>query len=248
MKLCVSARPTLTIGLFEHISSIKFLLNGFFRDRFLETDFCRNKTMTGQNPMRKLVFTRTVALLLLAFGCSAITPLSAQAQSASRMDIGVDYNYVWSNAPPGGCGCFSLNGGNVWAAFNFKRSLGIVAELASQHASDVSGTSADLTLTSYLAGPRYRWTGARHFTPFAQVLVGGAHASGALAPGSSGLAGSANAFAMIAGSGLDIGLTRHIALRAFEVDYYLTRFDNGVNGHQNNLRIAAGVVIRFGGN
>jgi len=198
--------------------------------------------------MRKLVFTRTVALLLLAFGCSAITPLSAQAQSASRMDIGVDYNYVWSNAPPGGCGCFSLNGGNVWAAFNFKRSLGIVAELASQHASDVSGTSADLTLTSYLAGPRYRWTGARHFTPFAQVLVGGAHASGALAPGSSGLAGSANAFAMIAGSGLDIGLTRHIALRAFEVDYYLTRFDNGVNGHQNNLRIAAGVVIRFGGN
>jgi peptidoglycan-associated lipoprotein len=248
MKLCVSAHPTLTIGLFEHISSIKFLLNGFFRDRFLETDFCRNKTMTGQNPMRKLVFTRTVALLLLAFGCSAITPLSAQAQSASRMDIGVDYNYVWSNAPPGGCGCFSLNGGNVWAAFNFKRSLGIVAELASQHASDVSGTSADLTLTSYLAGPRYRWTGARHFTPFAQVLVGGAHASGALAPGSSGLAGSANAFAMIAGSGLDIGLTRHIALRAFEVDYYLTRFDNGVNDHQNNLRIAAGVVIRFGGN
>jgi peptidoglycan-associated lipoprotein len=248
MKLCVSAHPTLTIGLFEHISSIKFLLNGFFRDRFLETDFCQNKTMTGQNPMRKLVFTRTVALLLLAFGCSAITPLSAQAQSASRMDIGVDYNYVWSNAPPGGCGCFSLNGGNVWAAFNFKRSLGIVAELASQHASDVSGTSADLTVTSYLAGPRYRWTGARHFTPFAQVLVGGAHASGALAPGSSGLAGSANAFAMIAGSGLDIGLTRHIALRAFEVDYYLTRFDNGVNDHQNNLRIAAGVVIRFGGN
>ena len=138
--------------------------------------------------MRKLVFIRTVfsetvALLLLAFGFSAITPASAHAQSASRMDVGVDYNYVRSNAPPGGCGCFSLNGGNVWAAFNFKRSLGIVAELASQHASDVSGTGADLTLTSYLAGPRYRWTGARHFTPFAQLLVGGAHAGGGLAPG-----------------------------------------------------------------
>jgi len=47
--------------------------------------------------------------------------------------------------------------------------------------------------------------------------------------------------------GLDIGLTRHIALRVFEADYYLTRFDNGVNDHQNNLRIAAGVIIRFGG-
>jgi outer membrane immunogenic protein len=192
-------------------------------------------------------FIKTVALLLLAFGCSVITPPSANAQSASRMDVGLDYNYVWSNAPPGGCGCFSLNGGNVWAAFNFKRSLGIVAELASQHASDVAGTDADLTLTTYLAGLRYRWTRARHFTPFAQVLVGGVHASGGLAPGSSGLAGSANAFAMIAGSGLDIGLTRHIAVRAFEADYYLTRFENGVNDHQNNLRLAAGIVIRFGG-
>jgi outer membrane immunogenic protein len=212
-----------------------------------------NKTRTGQNPMRKLVFIRTVfsetvALLLLAFGFSAITPASAHAQSASRMDVGVDYNYVRSNAPPGGCGCFSLNGGNVWAAFNFKRSLGMVAELASQHASDVSGTGADLTLTSYLAGPRYRWTGARHFTPFAQLLVGGAHAGGGLAPGSSGLAGSANAFAMIAGSGLDVGITRHVAVRAFEADYYFTRFDNGVNDHQNNLRIVAGIVLRLGGN
>jgi hypothetical protein len=30
-------------------------------------------------------------------------------------------------------------------------------------------------------------------------------------------------------------------------DYYLTRFDNGTNDHQNNLRIAVGVVVRFGG-
>ena len=52
---------------------------------------------------------------------------------------------------------------------------------------------------------------------------------------------------MTAGGGLDISLTRRIALRALEADYYLTRFDNGVNDHQNNLRIAAGVIVRFGG-
>jgi len=223
-----------------------------FRAATLTTDFfepisSKQDTRTGQNPMRKLALIKTVALLLLVFGFSAVTLPSAHAQSASRMDVGVDYNHVWSNAPPGGCGCFSLNGGDVWAAFNFKRSLGIVGKLASQHASDLSGSSADLTLTSYLAGPRYRWTGARHFTPFAQVLVGGAHASGGLAPGSSGLAGSANAFAMIAGGGLDVGITRHIAVRAFEADYYLTHFDNGVNDRQNNFRLAAGIVIRFGG-
>jgi peptidoglycan-associated lipoprotein len=140
-----------------------------------------------------------------------------------------------------------MNGGSGWIAVNFSHSLGIVGEVASQHASNISGSSADLTLTSFLAGPRYTWGHAFHFAPFAQVLLGGAHASGSLAPGSSGLPGSANSFGMIAGGGLDIGLTRHIALRAFEADYYLTRFDNGVNDHQNNLRIAAGVIIRLGG-
>jgi outer membrane immunogenic protein len=194
--------------------------------------------------MRKLTLAKTVASLLLTLGFTTM----ASAQAAQRgflADVGLNYNYVRINLPAGGCGCSALNGGSGWVAFNFSRSLGIAGEVASQEASNISSTGADLTLTSFMAGPRYRWAGARHFAPFAQVLLGGAHASGTLAPGSSGLPGSANAFAMIAGGGVDINLTRHIALRAFEADYYLTRFDNGVNDHQNNLRIAAGVIIRF---
>ena len=140
-----------------------------------------------------------------------------------------------------------MNGGSGWIGFNFTHSVGIVGEIASQHASNISGTGVGLTLTSFLAGPRYTWNRAGRFAPFAQTLIGGVHAGGELAPGSSGLTGSANAFAMTAGGGLDIGLTRHIALRALEADYYLTRFDNGVNDHQNNLRIAAGVILRLGG-
>jgi outer membrane immunogenic protein len=167
------------------------------------------------------------------------------AQRGSLVDVGFNYNYVQTNLPAGGCRCFALNGGSAWVAFNFSRSFGIVGEVASQEASNISHSGADLTLTSFLAGPRYRWTGARRFAPFAQVLLGGAHASGTLAPGNSGLPGTANAFAMIAGGGVDISLTRHIALPAFEADYYLTRFDNGTNDHQNNLRIATGVIIRF---
>ena len=176
-----------------------------------------------------------------------MAPRPAVAQSGSRVEAGIDYNYVRTNAPTGGCGCFAMNGGSGWVAINFSHSLGVVGEIASQHASNISNSGADLTLTSYLAGPRYTWGHVRHVAPFAQLLLGGAHASGSLAPGSSGLPGSANSFAMTAGGGLDIGLTRHIALRVFEADYYLTRFENGVNDHQNNLRIAAGVIFRFGG-
>jgi hypothetical protein len=43
----------------------------------------------------------------------------------------------------------------------------------------------------------------------------------------------------------DIGLTRRLAIRAVDLDYYLTRFDNGVNQRQNNLKVSAGVIFRF---
>lgn len=199
--------------------------------------------------MRKIMHTlqtKTVTMLLMAAGFIAMAPRPAGAQGGSLVDVGVAYNYVWTNAPAGGCGCFALNGGSGWVAFNFSHSLGIVGEVAGQQASNISGSGADLTLTSFLAGPRYRWTYSRRFAPFVQALAGVAHASGGLAPGSSGSPGSANAFALTTGGGLDLGLTRRIGVRVFEADYYLTRFDNGVNNQQNNLRLAAGLIFRFG--
>jgi hypothetical protein len=34
-------------------------------------------------------------------------------------------------------------------------------------------------------------------------------------------------------------------MRLVEADYLVTTFDNGANNHQNNLRIGAGLVMRF---
>jgi outer membrane immunogenic protein len=188
--------------------------------------------------MRKLAQILTVMAVTLGFFVLTSAPAAAQS-----LDIGANYNYVHTNAPPGGCGCFALNGGSAWLGVNLTRSFGIVGEVASQHGSDSSG---DLMLTSYLAGPRYTVRGFDRFKPFGQVLFGGAHASGSLAPGTTNISGSPNAFAMTAGGGLDIGLTEHIMLRAIQADYYLTHFDNGVNTRQNNFRIGVGLVIRFG--
>jgi peptidoglycan-associated lipoprotein len=50
---------------------------------------------------------------------------------------------------------------------------------------------------------------------------------------------------MTLGGGLDIRLTRHLSLRPGELDYFYTRFPNGGNDHQNNLRVAAGMSYRF---
>jgi outer membrane immunogenic protein len=182
-----------------------------------------------------------VALALLAACCSL--PLTAQAQDLPRVDIGVDYNYVRTNAPPGGCGCIALHGADGWVAFNFTPSIAIVGQVSGQHASNIEGSGADLTFTSFLAGPRYSFNVTRRVVPFAQVLFGGAHISGGL-PGDD-LVGSSNAFAMTAGGGLDIALSPHFAIRAAQADYFMTRFRNGINDRQNNLRLSAGIVVRF---
>jgi len=192
--------------------------------------------------MRRLI--RLTTLLALALTLSPMR--SAAAQDLPLGEVGVDYNYVHTNAPPGGCGCFSMNGGDAWIAYNLPRSFAVIAQVASQHASNIAGSGTDLRLSSYLFGSRYSLHNSTRFVPFAQVLLGGAHASGSFAPGSAGYPGSANAFAMTVGGGLDLKLSMRFAVRAFEADYYFTEFANRVNDHQNNLRVSAGLIFRFG--
>jgi peptidoglycan-associated lipoprotein len=202
------------------------------------------QSMRGEIRMAKLF--RSAILLASCLGQLVLSSSSTWAQTTERMELGASYSFVNANAPPGDCGCFSMNGGSGWFSYNFGHGLGLVGEVGSQYASNINRTTTDLTLTSFLVGPRHTWHPGHRIAPFGQVLVGGAHASGALTPTSSGLPVSENAFAMAAGGGVDVALGRHVALRLLQADYYLTRFDNGVNDHQNNLRIGEGIVFRFG--
>jgi peptidoglycan-associated lipoprotein len=177
----------------------------------------------------------------LAVGLAALAPVCAAAQNKTPFEAGVNYTYVRSNASPGQCGCFSLNGGAGWVAFNFTHSFSAVAEVSGQHVGNPDNSGDGLNLVSYMFGPRYR-RGKSRLQPFAQTLFGGSHANGLIATGGSG---SLNAFAMTAGGGADVNLNRRLAFRVFEADYFLTRFKNGVNDHQNNLRISSGLVFRF---
>jgi peptidoglycan-associated lipoprotein len=199
-------------------------------------------TSKGWNNVRQLAHGLLGLAMILALG--VLLSGSAHAQEASKFAIGGDYNYVHTNAPPGGCGCFSLNGGDGWAAYNFSSSLGLVGQFSALHASNVLGSGTDATLVTYEFGPRYSYARSGKFEPFAQGLLGGAtlvSGSGFLTTSS----GTASAFAMTLGGGLDVRLTHHWTLRAAELDYFYTRFQNGANDHQNNLRVAAGLSYRF---
>jgi outer membrane immunogenic protein len=186
----------------------------------------------------------------LFYALTLIIAPAARAQSANSvatgLEVAVAYNYIHSNAPPGGCGCFSFNGGSASAAWHFNSSFALVADLSAAHANNYDGSTFSPTITSYLFGPRYTYQVAQgRFIPFAQLLLGGSHVSNGYFPASTSSTSSANAFALTVGGGLDIALARHISLRAAQVEYFYTRFPNGVNGHQNNFRVSAGIVFLF---
>ena len=62
------------------------------------------------------------------------------------------------------------------------------------------------------------------------------------------LTANETAFAMTAGGGLDIRVSKHFSFRPVSVDYVLTRFPSlstGENLNQNSIRASAGILFTF---
>jgi outer membrane protein OmpA-like peptidoglycan-associated protein/opacity protein-like surface antigen len=157
-----------------------------------------------------------------------------------------------------------LHGGSASVAYNFNRYVGLVADFGGYDNNRVTLFTPTASETfhsngsayTYLFGPRFSFRYER-FTPFFHALYGGAHASSVTISGCTGTPictplGSDNAFATMVGAGLDIKISRHLALRLFQGDFLITHFRNplsssGERGWQNNGRFSTGVVFRFGG-
>ena len=176
----------------------------------------------------------------------------------SRFGVGVN-----SNAGTIGNRMVGLNGGSASLAFNFNRFIALVADVGGYDDSQLqlSGTGANQPVTvnssgtafTYLFGPRFTLGKQRRVSVFAQVLAGGVHASAVTVANCTVACTplpSQNALAITGGGGLDIRLTHHIALRPIQAEYMLTRFaavPSGSSASQNDLRLSAGLVFRFGG-
>jgi hypothetical protein len=95
-------------------------------------------------------------------------------------------------------------------------------------------------------GPRYRWSPARRrYAFFGQALAGEANGFNSIFPGATAPASSANSVALEIGGGLDLPIKHRLALRAFEADWLRTDLPNSDTNVQNNVRLTAGVVVRF---
>jgi len=173
--------------------------------------------------MRKLVLA-TFAFALFA----AVSP----AQETPKADIAVGYSVV--EVLEGYT--FRMNGASASAAWNVNSWLGAVGDWGVYHGSP----GVSLTTNTYTFGPRFSYRHWDRFVPFAQVLVGGVHASAL----TTGFTNASNAFAIGAGAGADIGLDKRgrFALRP-QMEYFDFR---GTGGNSNNARLSLSFVFHIG--
>jgi hypothetical protein len=107
---------------------------------------------------------------------------------------------------------------------------------------------------TYLFGPEIRIPIPK-VRPFGEALFGGSNSnayvnlSNAIDHAGGTLTGvtSQHPFTLALGGGLDVDVTKRIALRLAEFDYVLTRYHNPLtnSSSQNNFRYCGGVIIKF---
>jgi len=181
---------------------------------------------------------------VLGLACVSLGAADAQQAPAltPQFEVSGTYSYVRANAANSDGG-YNLNGGSASFAYNFSDRFAVVADGGIYRFGGLP-SGIDSTMYTYLFGPRYNFRKVSRVTPFAEVLLGG----GRLNASSGGISAGENGFSMAIGGGLDWPLRHRFSIRLIEADYLLTRFDRvtGTSATQNDVRISAGLVFRFG--
>jgi len=166
-----------------------------------------------------------------------------------KVELAFTYDYV-SFVPGNPFAKFSTDGAAGSVTYNFSQWLGLTAELGgnefNRNLSPLTGSNSGAhgSFTSFLFGPRLNFRTLDRLVPFVEFLAGGTN-SGVELTGTNGQ----TAFAIATGGGLDVVLTKNIAWRAIQMDYLMTTHSGialGPSGRENNIRVATGIVFRFG--
>jgi opacity protein-like surface antigen len=199
--------------------------------------------------------------LLSLAGLTLLVSLTALAQQdAPKSELFGGYSHIRTE---GGAG---LHGWNGSAGANLNEWFGLFADFSGHYSSssiraantvvgipDFSVRSdVDVNFHTVLVGPRFSYRKHERLTPFAHALVGASrfHVEGTavlttppIGTTEIAFSESETGFAMGLGGGLDVKLTRSVALRLIQADYLLTTINGNI---QNNARLGVGFVYRFG--
>ena len=162
----------------------------------------------------------------------SILATASRAQETPLADVAVGYSHFhiikgFTIPMEGGSGALAVNATD-W--------LGVAGDFGAYDSHGL-GFNAE----TYTFGPRFSYRKVDRFTPFAQVLVGGAHFS---APFGGAPAAQGGHFAFSFGVGADVGLVRsgRLTLRP-QADYFGVQIGGSQIG---NIRLSLGIVFRFG--
>lgn len=195
------------------------------------------------------------ALFLLAAG-------SALAQDEfPRVETSPAFMFI--RTPIGGQN-FNCAGGGGTIAYNVTSLVGIAADMGGcRYFGNTLGLGNTIKGNdfTFMFGPRITFRSSSPFRPFFEVNFGGNRISLTCQSSATncvnataGSTFSKSAFAMTAGGGFDIKLSRKFSLRPIQAEYLYTRFGNDCplaacnnNNSQNSFRLKSGIVIAWGG-
>jgi hypothetical protein len=174
--------------------------------------------------VRKLI---VVACVLGMFAACAFAAESESSYPKAEFFGGYQYSHLEGGVNANGFD-FALNG-------NFNNYFGIAADIGASYNSQ---NGVNFNNYTYTFGPVLSLRANKAYTPFVHALIGGDHASASFA----GATGTGNGMAMLAGGGLDINFSQHLAFRG-SADWMMIHGNGGTSS--KNFRMPIGLVFKF---
>jgi hypothetical protein len=186
--------------------------------------------------------------LLTFVSLPVLLALLSAPKAYSQVELYGGYSHLSLSGTPSSIGS-SANGWQGGAYLHLLGPWGIEADYSNHYGvspNPFTGNGYYVPGLTQLYGPRFTLALPR-IHPFVHALVGTVHgrADTGFTVGLNGgpTTVTENAVAMAFGGGLNVKATRHIWLRLVQVDYLRAQFTNNA---QNDTRVSAGLVFRFG--
>ena len=185
--------------------------------------------------------------MLLLLSVSALQAQTAPPRRATSyaLDLGVSYN-AEHTLKANTAQSFWTQGGSVEFGAELWHGWGFAADIAGGHAASIGASGVPFSTVTETFGPRYRWHYKKKLSIYGEGLFGDANGFDTVFPGVRGAQASVNTLAVQVDGGVDYQLSPRFSVRALKAAWVHTQFPNSTDNDQNNLRLGAGVVFRFG--
>ena len=212
----------------------------------------------SHNPCGRVAVMR---LALVAILCSIGTLAAAQDQPAPKWELFGGYSFFHPGADvhgllPGGISPVSSRlepnprGAGLSLTYDFNRWFGLTLDASTHWGSGETGLDRkidDAAFSNLSFGPKITFRG-NHFAPFLEALVGDHR----LMPDAFH---DIDKLGFMGGGGLDVNVSRHVALRLIRADYVWSSYQYGTSTSTpptpktdiRGARLQAGVVLMWGG-